>query len=93
MLVNTVGSNLDLSFGQTSRAILNRAGDVVQQECRKHGTVREGSCIITQSGKLKTDGVKHLYHCILQKLGEGRSSEARQVNYLFSVIYPICAFQ
>jgi O-acetyl-ADP-ribose deacetylase (regulator of RNase III) len=64
VIVNTVGSDLNLTKNPCSKAILDEAGSVITSYCEKwirdHGQVQEGKFAITDGGMLKCKKVLHV---------------------------------
>ncbi|KAM9486128.1 protein mono-ADP-ribosyltransferase PARP9 [Clarias gariepinus] len=59
VIVNTIGQDLDLSPGLVSRALLNKAGPMIQEEVKQHSYVSEGAIIPTAGYNLNCKAVFH----------------------------------
>ena len=60
-IVNVIGNNLNLNFGQLSRVIAQSCGPQVQQELNQKGTQAPGSAVMTSGGTLIA---KHIIHIV-----------------------------
>ncbi|XP_066497154.1 protein mono-ADP-ribosyltransferase PARP9 [Hoplias malabaricus] len=76
VIVNTIAHDLDLSKGYVSKAILEKAGQKIQDEIKKfsYKPVSDGSVIETKGYKLKCKAVYHTV-CAIKSL----SSSASQI--------------
>ncbi|XP_038045720.1 protein mono-ADP-ribosyltransferase PARP14-like [Patiria miniata] len=78
VIVNTAGSDLNLDFGLVSRAILQAAGDALQQECDKaiavRGKVPSGSFVETGAGKMTN--CKKIFHCVIARYHSNASEKS-----------------
>ncbi|KAI5628551.1 poly [ADP-ribose] polymerase 9 [Silurus asotus] len=82
VIVNTIGADLDLSSGQVSAAILNKAGRRIQEEIRslKFGYISEGDIIPTTGHNLDC---KEVYHTVC---GSNRATGKMVQQILYSVV-------
>ena len=60
-IVNVIGNNLNMNFGQLSRVIAQSCGPQVQQELNQKGTQAPGSAVMTSGGTLIA---KHIIHIV-----------------------------
>ncbi|KAI5107510.1 poly [ADP-ribose] polymerase 9, partial [Silurus meridionalis] len=82
VIVNTIGADLQLSSGQVSAALLNKAGRRIQEEIRslKYGYASEGEILETSGHNLDC---KEVYHTVCgSKRGTGNMAQ----KILYSVV-------
>lgn len=72
MYVNTTNNQLNLSSGAVSKALLDAAGQSLQDECTKKKPVKTGSVTITGPGKLPC---KHVFHTVIPSHDEKGSEK------------------
>lgn len=82
MIVNTIGSDLDLSKGLVSAALLQKAGGRMQEEIKRHkrGHGCEGDVIPTAGYNLNC---KAVYHTVCAQ----KSNVANEVGFLTYLIF------
>ena len=83
MLVNTTNANLDLaSGGGVSTAILRKAGESLQRECKCKQPINHGDVAVTGSGNLSK--CHSIYHVAVKAYNEKDSTEVILKNSLNS---------
>ncbi|XP_013403474.1 poly [ADP-ribose] polymerase 14 [Lingula anatina] len=74
VIVNTTQTNLDLSKGALSRALLEKAGEELQSELSRKRQIKHGEIICTQGYKLPC---LEVYHCACVKWDEGKGDSEK----------------
>ncbi|XP_067936661.1 protein mono-ADP-ribosyltransferase PARP15-like [Watersipora subatra] len=54
-IINSTGSHMALSGGKTSLALLNKAGQALQEECNRHAPIITGDIVMTEGFGLPYD--------------------------------------
>lgn len=67
-LVHAASPDLDLNATGLGRAILEKAGDKVVEECRAIRFADAGEAVITSAGNLP---VRHIIHAVMPRMGDG----------------------
>lgn len=73
-IVNSANEDLTLEKG-TAKAILDRGGPTIREECERIGSTSVGSAVITGGGDLKA---RHVIHAVGPRMGEGEEDRKLQ---------------
>lgn len=75
-IVNAANNDLQLGGG-VAGAIRRKGGEVIQQECDRHGPVRIGEAAVTSGGKLKA---RYVIHAASMCLGGRTTAESLRAS-------------
>lgn len=75
-IVNAANNDLQLGGG-VAGAIRRKGGEVIQQECDRHGPVRIGEAAVTSGGKLKA---RYVIHAASMRLGGRTTAESLRAS-------------
>ena len=72
MIVNPIRRDLKLDYGGVSSALLEKAGEGLQEECTNNAppSLAPGEFVITSGGHIP--GVTYMFHCYYPTWNEGQ---------------------